>query len=295
METRPDYYDSFKCIAGKCKHSCCIGWEIDIDDNTLEKYKAQRGEISKKLQNNITLEPCAHFVLGENERCPFLDEKNLCELILAGGEDMLCDICREHPRFYNYVCGITEKGLGLCCEEAARIILLNRDTVKLISKGEMPKNDFLEERNEIFSILQNREKPIGDRINELLEWTGVCLPLSDINWIDIYKKLERLDPTWENYLDGANICSDIPENLETPCEQLLCYFIYRHLGGCIEDFLFEERIQFAVLSCYIIVSLNKTKSLDEMLEVARMYSSEIEYSDENINILLDILNEYNNK
>ena len=35
----PKYYGSFKCIADKCEHSCCIGWEIDIDDTTLKKYR----------------------------------------------------------------------------------------------------------------------------------------------------------------------------------------------------------------------------------------------------------------
>ena len=34
----PDYYEEFKCIAQKCKHSCCVGWEIDIDDDTLAYY-----------------------------------------------------------------------------------------------------------------------------------------------------------------------------------------------------------------------------------------------------------------
>ena len=27
----PDYYKEFSCIADHCRHSCCIGWEIDID------------------------------------------------------------------------------------------------------------------------------------------------------------------------------------------------------------------------------------------------------------------------
>ena len=34
----PAYYKNFKCIADKCEHSCCVGWEIDIDKETLDKY-----------------------------------------------------------------------------------------------------------------------------------------------------------------------------------------------------------------------------------------------------------------
>lgn len=296
MKIRPDYYDNFKCIADRCRHNCCIGWEIDIDDDTLEKYKRQTGALLEKLQKNIALKPCAHFILGENERCPFLNGENLCELIIAGGEDMLCGICREHPRFYNEVCGVTEKGIGLSCEEAARIILGRHSPVRLISDGNMPSDDFFRERDEIFSVLQDREKTLNDRISELLGLMNLTLPINEIDWINVYKRLERLDPAWDEYLDSAAaIMSDIPESLQIPTEQLLCYFIYRHLSGALEDFMFAERIQFAVLSCLMITSLNKSKTFEEMLEIARLYSSEIEYSDENVDILLDLLNEYNEK
>lgn len=296
MEIRPDYYDSFRCIADKCKHNCCIGWEIDIDYDTLEKYNTKTGKLLEKLQNNISLEPQAHFILDENERCPFLNENNLCELILTGGEDMLCQICHDHPRFYNEVYDITEKGIGLSCEAAAKLILCNPYKVSLIADGRIPKNDFFLLRKKIFSIIQNRDIPIKERIDELLARAEISLPLCEIDWIDVYRNLERLDTVWDKYLDNAKqITAEIPENLEIPIEQLLYYFIYRHLSGYLEDFLFAERIQFAVLSCYVITSLNKSKSLEEMLEIARLYSSEIEYSDENIEVLLDILNEYNEK
>ena len=35
----PTYYKKFKCIADRCQHNCCIGWEIDIDGETPERYK----------------------------------------------------------------------------------------------------------------------------------------------------------------------------------------------------------------------------------------------------------------
>ena len=143
MEIRPDYYDSFKCIAQDCKNNCCIGWEIDIDEQTLEKYKRHSGALKDTLAGCIGPEPCAHFVLAENERCPFLNNKNLCELILEDGEDMLCQICRDHPRFFSDVYGVTEKGLGLCCEAAAEIILTKVSPFSLITDGEeIPQIDF---------------------------------------------------------------------------------------------------------------------------------------------------------
>lgn len=36
----PDYFDEFECIAGRCRHSCCAGWEVEIDEKTFDYYKA---------------------------------------------------------------------------------------------------------------------------------------------------------------------------------------------------------------------------------------------------------------
>ena len=36
---KTSYYDDFKCIGSKCPNSCCVGWEIDLDINTFQKYR----------------------------------------------------------------------------------------------------------------------------------------------------------------------------------------------------------------------------------------------------------------
>ena len=36
----PHFYPNFACIASRCSDSCCIGWEIDIDERTAERYKS---------------------------------------------------------------------------------------------------------------------------------------------------------------------------------------------------------------------------------------------------------------
>lgn len=45
----PDYYRQFTCIGGKCPDTCCAGWEIVIDDKTLEKYKKYPGGFGNRL------------------------------------------------------------------------------------------------------------------------------------------------------------------------------------------------------------------------------------------------------
>ena len=122
----PDYYNEFKCIAGLCRHSCCEGWEIDIDPESLARYRSY-----PELTDKISEADTPHFIL-DGERCPFLRQDNLCQLIIDHGEDFLCQICTDHPRFRNFWTGRVEIGLGLACEEAARIILNRKTPMKLV-------------------------------------------------------------------------------------------------------------------------------------------------------------------
>lgn len=42
----------------------------------------------------------AHFRLDAEERCPLLNDCNLCEVLLHLGEDKMAQICTDHPRYY---------------------------------------------------------------------------------------------------------------------------------------------------------------------------------------------------
>ena len=33
----PDYFDGFSCLAEACPHSCCIGWEVVLDEDTVRR------------------------------------------------------------------------------------------------------------------------------------------------------------------------------------------------------------------------------------------------------------------
>jgi lysine-N-methylase len=38
----PGYMKYFNCIGSACEDSCCIGWNVDIDQQTYLKYKKIR-------------------------------------------------------------------------------------------------------------------------------------------------------------------------------------------------------------------------------------------------------------
>lgn len=176
---KPDYYDRFKCIAGACKDSCCIGWEIDVDEEKQEIYRNADGVLGERLRTCIDWENGSFILQGEEERCPFLNKDNLCDLIIGLGEESLCEICREHPRFYDWFVGLKEVGVGLCCEAAARLVLEREEPtqfVEEISVSDEEEEDDIEDelvgilfkaRETAFAILQDRQEPFWNRLLRL--------------------------------------------------------------------------------------------------------------------------------
>ena len=78
---KPYYYNEFKCIADKCPDTCCAGWQIVIDDETLDKYSSEKVEFSHRLMNSFDW---AEGVFHQNNgRCAMLNDNNLCDLVTA--------------------------------------------------------------------------------------------------------------------------------------------------------------------------------------------------------------------
>lgn len=288
--TVPNYYEKFRCIADKCRHSCCIGWEIDIDADTMELYSSLEGELADKIRENITGET-PHFVLRENDRCPFLTANGLCEIISCYGEDALCDICYLHPRFQNDYETFTETGLGMCCEEASRIILsceerFSVDTPRDITASE---RQFFAQRQTVFDVLQNREFTIKQRLDNLAQMYGLSLDFPIKTLCDKYLSLERLDECWTDILNTVRD-KDFDEsiftnkNYQIPFEQLSVYFAFRHFACGLKGIPYSSIINFVLMSSYLIGAVWSCGY--DITDSARMYSSEIEYSDENTYALM---------
>lgn len=301
----PDYYSRFRCIAGACRHTCCAGWEIDIDEKTRAAYRDVPGPLGERLRTAIADEADgAHFRLVEGERCPFLNSEGLCDLICTLGEESLCQVCADHPRFRNFLSDRTEIGLGLCCEAAAQLILGWKPPVCLVTLEDDDEDDELWEddaevlavRDRLIACAQDRRFPIAertDRICRLMNITEVLSkPLAD--WPGVYCDLEVLDQAWLLEVSRlAEPCPPLGAAWELPLEQLLVYLLYRHVTGAAEDGDLEGRAAFAVVSWLVVRGVCASRaaegpfSLADMAEMARMYSSEIEYSDENVQRVID--------
>ena len=322
---KPDFFDKFKCIADRCSDSCCIGWEIDVDENAFEKYNKINTSFGDKIRSQIIKSEDGSncFALGENERCPFLNKENLCDIIINCGEDLICDICREHPRFYEWFVGVTECGLGLCCEEVCRILLENDEPFSLVeesdgeeiileTKEEIAESDFYifisAFRERLFEILFSKDINFEEKLVKILSETekfcGEKIKIRNYkNSLELYKQTEPIDEKW------TQLINDLSDNFESVLKvekefqektngdkiysKILAYIIYRHFIKAVFDESIKERICFAVESVrFIYLCDMKTYSekgeltLTDRIDNLKNWSKQVEYSEENTELLI---------
>lgn len=307
MHLYPQYYNEFKCIGSLCKHNCCIGWEIDIDETTYDFYKTVGGSMGQRLCDSIEHTEPPHFILSADERCPFLNTDNLCDIIITMGDNSLCDICRQHPRFHNELPQRVESGLGLCCEQAACMILSEKRPFRLIGSEDITTDDqIIILRDEILSVLTDRAQPLSNRLSDMLTICDTMPTDKSIDqWCDVLLNLECMDSTWHKLIaslkaEHKNLDADAFDTYmasrECEYEQFCVYLIYRHFANSPNTDECKKRAAFVAFSHKILrllgMMLYCTKgefTFEDQVELARMFSSEIEYSDENIYKLYGIL------
>ena len=319
----PNYFGEFACIAAACRHSCCVGWEIDVDAESLRRYDAVEGSMGERLKASIDRKaspPC--FILTPDERCPFLNANGLCDLITELGEDSLCHICADHPRFRNILPHRVELGLGLCCEAAASLILSQTAITEIIplspeaasrdryacEEVETPDELLMRAlslRDRAMDIAQDRGISLGERVDRLCREVGYtrCYPdFTFAEWGEILLDSEELDPARRKLFEAIASLHESPDGELTgefgiPYEKLLCYFLYRYTateGRSLEDWSPLTRIGFAVLSTTLVHAMARATGQTDicgLCEISRVYSSEMEYSEENLDYLWDILQE----
>ena len=283
----PSYYKKFKCTADKCEHSCCVGWEIDIDAASLSKYKKLKCGYGAAIINSIAKDESTHFKLAEGDRCPHLDEHGLCRIITNLGEDYLCDICREHPRFYNYT-SAAELGIGMSCQEAAKIILASPDYATLEEIGEVDadandaKFDGRRERKKIYEILGDSAFSYAKRLEKIYQEYSIDIK-SDSYWLEILESLEYLDESHKSAFMNYS-SKHRAHGFDEYSERFLAYFVYRHATEAFSREDFRARLSFCLFCERLFASLihsEKPKDLDELSVLARIISEEIEYSIDN--------------
>ncbi len=285
----PSYYKDFRCIADKCRHSCCVGWEIDIDPETLQNYQSLEHPYAQTVKNSIDFDPTPHFRLCKHDRCPHLQENGLCEIILQLGEEHHCEICREHPRFYHETARGMEVGLGMSCEESCRIILHADDYRTFVELDELPDAqepmpfDIHPLRERAYEILSS---PLSytQRLVQLSVEFDITLA-ADEHVRNTLASLEYLDDSRKELFACYSSDATLPPICEKEAERALAYFIFRHCSGAWDETDFRIALRFCLTCERLLASMAQTTNATTLTNLARILSEEIEYSEENTETL----------
>ncbi len=271
----PDFFPRFHCKAGACRVTCCQKWEIDIDDETAWYYDQVEGPLGERIRDAILYgEDGDRFRLNEKGFCPLLREDGLCEIVCQLGEEALCDICALHPRFYADVGERELGGLGLCCEAVCELIL----------ETEAPLTFCCEETGEAF------------RIEELLAF--LHLPVLPVQFeaaapspafLRGMERTEAIDDAWPQELDRLE--KDLAAHPVTlpqggRYDRILAYILYRVLDRCPE-YPMPVLIRYAKENAAFIAAQDALYGTCP--EHLRRWSEQIEYSTENVDLLLQAL------
>jgi lysine-N-methylase len=294
-----NYYPKFSCVAEKCKHTCCAGWEMCIDSESLQLYKNEETDFSKELSRGIDFKK-SKFKADKKGRCAFLNDSGLCEIIINLGEDSLCQVCRDHPRFRSFFSDRTETGLGFCCEEATRIILSFSDKIAPVLKkddGEKEslsfiENSVLEFRQNILDTLQDRCFSINERIEKVLSVCNAQFTDNDFKrLVKVFLSFERLSKSWTDRLrklKNKPFNKNVTNELELCAEQFLVNGIIRHLSSVDDTMSARVKVLSCVYSWWLVQSIYKNEKVsneldfDLIVDVVREFSAEVEYSEKNL-------------
>ncbi|MCI8387368.1 MAG: hypothetical protein HFE63_02735 [Clostridiales bacterium] len=297
MIFKPTLFDKFKCIADRCTDTCCAGWEICVDNDTADLYRSLGGEVGEFIRQNVTFRRSAEcddgdmLLCREGERCRFLDSDGLCTIIKRLGDEALCDICREHPRFYAYSDdgGVCLAGVGLCCEAAAALWLSDspiefvfEDDGYDASADELAK---LDELKRLIAELQNEESPLYERFSRLF---GMDSCICDT---ELYHELRllyaSLDALSDDYAERFSI---EPPSVGTADERryanLAVYYVFRYFYDIDDCGLL---LRFAAANVIMTAAMNGSIYL-----AAKDFSKEVEYDTDNVSRVLEFLADVDN-
>lgn len=235
----PQYYESFSCIAGQCEDTCCAGWEIDIDDASYEYYMQLPGEIGDRIRDAIKeyrlededVYESHGFILQEGMRCPFLNENNLCDIILELGEDAICDVCTYTPRNFLEYGNAREISISPSCAEAGRLILGSDRRMELVERECDESLEFEESEEELLlaekirqardralRLLQNRSRFVEDRICDFIFYAAkVQEHLNQNDLLGISAQEDAWEQEWKTvcHMEKGRLYAYFEERMET--------------------------------------------------------------------------------
>ena len=305
---KPEYFDTFHCIAAACPDSCCQEWDVDVDEASAEYYRSLPGPLGDRLRQVLKETGDGTVMTIEDGRCPMWRRDGLCRLQAELGEQALCAVCREYPRLRHDYGDFVELGLELSCPEAARI-LLNRKSFEW-QRTEVPggePGDYEEDamallrqsRGQALTLLEGPpERALsllllyGYQVQQALDG-GTPGPfdipgaLENIDafsgpgdlscFLEFFRGLEILTPRWRQRMEAP-----APGPMDRRIGNLARYLTERYWLQAVCDYDLVSRVKLIVACCVLVASLG-----GELVETAQLFSKEIENDADNVDAILD--------
>ena len=271
---QPSFYDTFECIGGKCKNTCCHGWRITFSKEEFRniKRKGKSEEFQKLYQDAFTIQKGAKepylIKLDKEGNCKFLTEEGLCAVYAETGPENMSAVCQNFPRTRVQYLNRYECFLSIGCEEVVRLLLKEKDGILLeVKEKEIPKvlksvsgviSSFRAQNRPLFqyyndikmlllAVLQNREYTFGERMVLL------AMALQKIDEMEKEHKETDVPQYIEKFLQGM----DDEENKK----------IYKKFFDSIEKNGRERAVQTLLYhQGMAIISLNAMKEIKEKIE-----------------------------
>lgn len=257
----------------------------------------------------------SQFVLGPGDRCPFLNERNLCDIYTELGKSHLSEICAEHPRFVEACGNLVERGISLCCEEGARLLFKNEAPLEFVTFDSMEPPEPLSEeesnylefvlyfRERAFAILRARKVTFVERVRHLLlmtaeecnlslEHTTVSVEELRTKWLDLLSAGESIGPEWDLALlkMRKGICEP-PKVPDFEYEHWVVYLLFRYSLKAVYNGALATKVQFVVFCFWVLRELDAAIgeghewTLANRVVSAKLLSKQLEYSENNLALL----------
>lgn len=250
----PTYVKKFRCSNRWCSDTCCHGFDIELDDMSVEVYNSFTGKLKELIKKGLVQKNDRIYIKSEEDGCVFLNANNLCELQIVGGESALCYTCRTYPRFHIMRDNINFTGLSISCPTAYFLI---------INAGESTYPFYSLEDNQIIA----RQSALIENEYFLIEEV-----------VELFGNLDKREFDFDDCFSLITLKRAVVKNTLSKIETLnLCrYFYFRYQEGKA-----WENISYWFIALISVLMESKTITRNEIYKLAK----EIEHSERNINFL----------
>jgi len=291
----PKFYKDFKCIAGACPDSCCQGWEVDADAESMAYYSTLSGEIKSRINRVLDKDEYGNtiFRLTDNKRCPFLNDENLCDMHIAIGGEHTPYTCRTFPRFINNYGGTREMGISFSCPVAADMMWNAEADFSFDTKviHELPQlNDIdaqlyftlLSARKKAYSVACDKSLSVAQRLIVLLD-SAYALQTeinpyrdgeSQIGFKEIFTNPEVINPEWTQKVNSSAY-NPVIANAKSN-ENIIMYFLFRYFLEAVYDKDILSKVKMAAVGVLLPAFFGNDAW------TVHLWSKETEHSDVNM-------------